>query len=157
MCRLVVFWIRPAWSSLEQGKKLQHFLLDRLAKCTSFVSWTGSGFRWVGRTPLPKFLLITPPPLPPSPRPGGAYSQIPQLLRHTFLTKFLWQAPGRKALNKQSSYLSRQSTEKNKVRWSYSTVWLLWTLSELIKFFFQGIKCYFFRVRSCFNMRRIGS
>ena len=28
----------PAWSSLEQGKKLQHFLLDRVAKFTSFVS-----------------------------------------------------------------------------------------------------------------------
>ena len=58
-----MFWIRPAWSSLEQGKKLQHFLLDRVAKFTSFVSWTGSGFRWVGRTPLPKFLLSTPPGL----------------------------------------------------------------------------------------------
>ena len=56
----LVFWIRPAWSSLEQGKKLQHFLLVRVAKFTSFVSWTGSGFRWVGRTPLPKFLLSTP-------------------------------------------------------------------------------------------------
>ena len=56
----VVFWIRPAWSSLEQGKKLQHFLLDRVAKFTSFVSLTGSGFRWVRRTPLPKFLLSTP-------------------------------------------------------------------------------------------------
>ena len=33
----LVFWIRPAWSSLEQGKKLQHFLLDRVAKFTSFV------------------------------------------------------------------------------------------------------------------------
>ena len=57
----VVFWIRPPWSSLEQRKKLQHFLLDRVAKFTSFVSWTGSGFRWVGQTPLPKFLLSTPP------------------------------------------------------------------------------------------------
>ena len=36
----LVFWMRPAWSSLEQGKKLQHFLLDRVAKFTSFVSWT---------------------------------------------------------------------------------------------------------------------
>ena len=60
----LVFWIRPDWSSLEQGKKLQHFLLDRVAKCPYFVSWTGSGFRWVGRTPLPTFLLNT-PPLPP--------------------------------------------------------------------------------------------
>ena len=34
----LVFWIRPAWSSLEQGEKLQHFLLDRVAKFTSFVS-----------------------------------------------------------------------------------------------------------------------
>ena len=58
---ILVFWIRPAWSTLEQGKKLQHFLLDRVAKFTSFVSWTGSGFRWVGRTPLPKFLLSNPP------------------------------------------------------------------------------------------------
>ena len=63
----LVFWIWPAWYSLEQGKKLQHFLLDRVAKFTSFASWKGSGFRWVGRTPLPKFLLSTPPP------PGGAY------------------------------------------------------------------------------------
>ena len=42
-------------SSLDQGKKLQHFLSDRVAKWTSFVSWTGSGFRWVSQTPLPKF------------------------------------------------------------------------------------------------------
>ena len=26
----LVVWIRPAWSSLEQGRKLQHFLLDRV-------------------------------------------------------------------------------------------------------------------------------
>ena len=57
----LVLWIWSAWSSLEQGKKLQHFLLDRVAKFTSFVSWTGSGFRRVGRTPLSKFLLSTPP------------------------------------------------------------------------------------------------
>ena len=50
-----------AWSSLEQGKKLQHFLLDRVAKFTYFVSWTGSGFCWVGWTPVPKFLFSTPP------------------------------------------------------------------------------------------------
>ena len=31
-------------------------------KFTSFVSWTGSGLHWVGRTPLPKFLLSTPHP-----------------------------------------------------------------------------------------------
>ena len=49
----VVFWIRPAWFILEQGKKLQHFLLDRVSKFTPFVSWTGSGFCRVGRTPLP--------------------------------------------------------------------------------------------------------
>ena len=55
--QFLVFWIRPAWSSLEQGKKLQHLLLDRVAKFTSFVSWTGSGFHCVGRPPLPKFLL----------------------------------------------------------------------------------------------------
>ena len=57
----LVFWIRPAWSTLEQGKKLQHFLLDRVARFTSFVFWTGSGFRLVGQTPLPKFLLSTHP------------------------------------------------------------------------------------------------
>ena len=57
----VPFWIRPAWSSLEPSKKWQHFLLDRVPKLTSFVSWTGSGFCWVGRTPLPKFLLSTHP------------------------------------------------------------------------------------------------
>ena len=58
----LVFWWRPAWSSLEQGKKLQHFLLDRVAKFTYFFfSWTGSGFRWISRTPLLKFLLSTTP------------------------------------------------------------------------------------------------
>ena len=56
----VVFWIRAAWSSLEQGKKLQHFLLDRVAKFTSFVTWTGSGFRWVGRTPYPNSCWVPP-------------------------------------------------------------------------------------------------
>ena len=30
-----------------------------VAKWTIFVSWTGSGFRWLGRTPLPKPLLST--------------------------------------------------------------------------------------------------
>ena len=39
--------------SLRQGSKIY-----------IFVSWTGSGFRWVGRTPLPKFLLSTPPRAP---------------------------------------------------------------------------------------------
>ena len=48
-----------ALSCREQGKKLQHFILDKVAKFTSFVSWTGSGFCWVGRTTLPKFLLST--------------------------------------------------------------------------------------------------
>ena len=57
----LALWIQPAWSRLKQGKKLQHFLLDRVAKFTSFVPWTGSGSRWVGWTPLPKFLLRTPP------------------------------------------------------------------------------------------------
>ena len=46
-------WIRPAWSSLEQGKKLQHFLF--------FLLCVLNRFRWVGRTPLPKFLSSTPP------------------------------------------------------------------------------------------------
>ena len=50
-----------ACSSLEQGKKLQHLLLDRVAKFT-FVASTGSGFYWVDWTPLPKFLLSTPSP-----------------------------------------------------------------------------------------------
>ena len=68
---LLVFWIQPAWSSLEQGKKLQHFLSDRVAKFTSFVSWAGSGFGWVSRTPLPKFVspptqIRVPPPPPGS-------------------------------------------------------------------------------------------
>ena len=45
---------------LNKGK-LPHFLLDRVAKFTSFVSWTGSGLRWVAWTPLPKFLLSTTP------------------------------------------------------------------------------------------------
>ena len=61
MYRFYCFEHGNAWSSLEQGEKLQHFLLNRVAKFTSFVSWTGSGFRWVGRTPLPKFLLSTAP------------------------------------------------------------------------------------------------
>ena len=60
----LVFWVRPAWSSLEQGKELQHFLLDRVAKFTSFASWTGSGFRWVGRTPYPNSCWVPPPPSP---------------------------------------------------------------------------------------------
>ena len=54
-----------AWPSLEHGK--QHFLfIDMVAKFTS-VSWTGSGFSWVGRNPPTKFLLSTshPPPAPP--------------------------------------------------------------------------------------------
>ena len=58
MYRIHCFEYSNAMSSLEQGKKLQHFLLDRVAKFTPFVSWTGSGFRW---TPLPKFLLSTDP------------------------------------------------------------------------------------------------
>ena len=29
-------YIRPAWSSLEQGKTLQHFLLDRDSKIYNF-------------------------------------------------------------------------------------------------------------------------
>ena len=61
-----------AWSSLEQDKTLQHFLLDRVVKFTSFVSWTGSGYHWVCRTPLPiisYWLIPLPPPLPPPPPP----------------------------------------------------------------------------------------
>ena len=52
-----------------------HFLLDRVAKFPSFVSWTGSGFRWVGRTPLPKFLLSTPPP------PGGSITSLTCMIK----------------------------------------------------------------------------
>ena len=46
---LPVFSIRPGWSSLEQGKKLQLFLSGGVAKFTSFMFWTGSGCRWVGQ------------------------------------------------------------------------------------------------------------
>ena len=35
-CHLYCFEYSNAWSSLEQSKKLQHFLLDRLTKFTSF-------------------------------------------------------------------------------------------------------------------------
>ena len=48
-CALPVFSIRPAWSSLEQGKKLQLFLSGGVAKFTSFMFWTGSGVRWIGQ------------------------------------------------------------------------------------------------------------
>ena len=44
MYRFYCFEDGNAWSRLERGKKLQHFLLDRVAKLTSFVSWTGPGF-----------------------------------------------------------------------------------------------------------------
>ena len=44
---------------LKRAKKLGHFIVDREAKFTYLcleLPWTGSGFRWVGQTPLPKFL-----------------------------------------------------------------------------------------------------
>ena len=40
----LVFWIRPAWSSLEQGKNVQYFLLDRVAKFTPLCLEQGKGF-----------------------------------------------------------------------------------------------------------------
>ena len=39
-------------------RNLQHFLFHRVALIHMVVSWTG--FRWVGRTPLTKFLLRIP-------------------------------------------------------------------------------------------------
>ena len=43
---LLLCWIiyGSAWSSLEQGKKLQHFLLDRVEKFTSLCLEQGQGF-----------------------------------------------------------------------------------------------------------------
>ena len=64
----------PRKSSPILPLQSQNFLLDRVAKSTSFVSWTGSGFCWVGRTPiriLPFELLRTPTTLHhPTPPPG---------------------------------------------------------------------------------------
>ena len=57
-----------AWSSLVQGKKITALSLRQGSKIYMFVSWTGSGFRWVSWTPLPEFLLNTrTPPSPLSP------------------------------------------------------------------------------------------
>ena len=41
----VLLFYCNVWFSLEQGKKRQPFLLDRIAKFTSFAALTGSGFR----------------------------------------------------------------------------------------------------------------
>ena len=45
------------WSSLEQGKKLQHFLLDRVAKFISLFFEQGQGFIESAETPYPNYYL----------------------------------------------------------------------------------------------------
>ena len=42
-----------AWSSLEQGKKLQHFLEDRVEKFTSLCLEQGQGFSESAEPPYP--------------------------------------------------------------------------------------------------------
>ena len=71
MVEAAFFLFEMPLSNLEQGKQLQHFLLDRVAKFTSVVSWTGSGFHLVGRTPYPFPVEYLPPPPPPPPSPLG--------------------------------------------------------------------------------------
>ena len=56
-----MFWIRPAWSSLEQGKKLQHFLLDRVTKFTYLCLEQGQGFVESAEPPYPNSCWVHPP------------------------------------------------------------------------------------------------
>ena len=49
-----------ALSSLGQGKKLQHFLLDGEAKLQSFVSWTGQAFPESAAPPYPNSCWVLP-------------------------------------------------------------------------------------------------
>ena len=58
----LVFWIRPDWSSLEQGKKLQHFLLDRVANFHLLCLEQGQGFVESAKLPYPNSCWIHPPP-----------------------------------------------------------------------------------------------
>ena len=86
-----------AWSSVEQGKKLQHFLLDR-AKFTYLCLEQGQGFIESSDClpSLPKFLLSTPPPprVPPKPTeslPAGYASPIPTAAGYYWpIPFFLW-------------------------------------------------------------------
>ena len=59
MYRFLLFWIHGnAWSSFEQGKKLQHFLLDRVAKFTSLCLEQGQGFTESAELPYPNSCLV---------------------------------------------------------------------------------------------------
>ena len=55
MYRLYCFEYGETWSSLEQSKQLQNFLLDREAKFTSLSLEQGQGFT-ESAEPLSKFL-----------------------------------------------------------------------------------------------------
>ena len=57
MQHMYCFEYGNVWFSLEQGNKLQHYLLDRVAKFTS-VSRTRSGFHWVRTPPPPPHIYI---------------------------------------------------------------------------------------------------
>ena len=65
MYRFYCFEYDNAWSSTEQGKTLQHFLLERVAKFTSLCLEQSQGFVESADShpsPPPKFLLSTPLP-----------------------------------------------------------------------------------------------
>ena len=58
-----MYRIRPAWSSLEQGKKLQHFLLDRVTKFTYLCLEQGQGFVESAEPLYPNSCWVHPPGL----------------------------------------------------------------------------------------------
>ena len=64
---------------MQKPEFCDFLLLDRVSKLVPFVSWTGSGFRWVGRTPLLKFLFSI-SPLPPGYVPRGSFPFFPSTL-----------------------------------------------------------------------------
>ena len=58
-------------------KTIQQFSFWQGSNIHIFVSWTSWAFRWVGRTPLPKFLLSTPSPYPPLSPGEGSDNRMP--------------------------------------------------------------------------------
>ena len=60
--------MRPAWSSLEQGKKLQHFLLDRVANSHLLCLEQGQGFVESAEPPYPNSCWVHPQGPGPSTR-----------------------------------------------------------------------------------------
>ena len=76
-----------AWSSLKQGKKSQHFLLDRVAKFTTLCLEQGQGFAESTEPPYPNSCWVPPPP-PPLPHPI-----IPILPVNAFKFFIYWQTP----------------------------------------------------------------